>query len=202
MAQDTPSPAEVLAHEFIPGTVHLVDLEGTLRAKHSSTGRKDIVLVPAPSNDSDDPLNILCPRLPAIANVMILLNQKAPEASCAHPRNSCRVLNTRRGLARVEVTVTFHPYVRRRRMVVINMWRECSIKHHITCSKRSGRCSTTKTTFPLQLHILSPALRAGSKISSPLSSTREEYDEKRGPHKEGRFPKIPQTLKNVSGFKS
>jgi hypothetical protein len=94
MAQDTPSPAEALAHEFIPGTVHLVDLEGTLRAKHSSTGRKDIVLVPAPSNDSDDPLNILCPRLPAIANVMILLNQKAPEASCAHLRNSCRVLNT------------------------------------------------------------------------------------------------------------
>ena len=43
--------------EFIPGTVHLVDLEGTLRAKHASGGQRDIVLVPAPSDDPDDPLN-------------------------------------------------------------------------------------------------------------------------------------------------
>jgi len=42
---------------FVPGTVHLVDLEGTMRAKHASKGHKDIVLVPAPSNDPDDPLN-------------------------------------------------------------------------------------------------------------------------------------------------
>ena len=42
---------------FIPGTVHLVDLEGTLLAKHASGGRRDIVLVPAPSDDPDDPLN-------------------------------------------------------------------------------------------------------------------------------------------------
>ncbi|KAK5194043.1 hypothetical protein LTR47_005365 [Exophiala xenobiotica] len=42
---------------FVPGTVHLVDLEGTMHAKHASKGHKDIVLVPAPSNDPDDPLN-------------------------------------------------------------------------------------------------------------------------------------------------
>ncbi|EXJ93353.1 hypothetical protein A1O1_01745 [Capronia coronata CBS 617.96] len=47
----------VEARPFIPGTVHLVDLEGTMRAKHASKGHKDIVLVPAPSNDPDDPLN-------------------------------------------------------------------------------------------------------------------------------------------------
>jgi hypothetical protein len=42
----------------IPGTVHLVDLEGTIRAKHASgTQLKDVVLVPAPSSDPDDPLN-------------------------------------------------------------------------------------------------------------------------------------------------
>jgi hypothetical protein len=42
----------------IPGTVHLVDLEGTIRGKHaSSSGLHDVVLVPAPSSDSDDPLN-------------------------------------------------------------------------------------------------------------------------------------------------
>ena len=43
--------------EQIPGTIHLVDLEGTIQAKHSSSGQRDIVLVPAPSDDPDDPLN-------------------------------------------------------------------------------------------------------------------------------------------------
>ena len=42
----------------IPGTVHLVDLEGIIRAKHASgSNLKDVVLVPAPSADPDDPLN-------------------------------------------------------------------------------------------------------------------------------------------------
>lgn len=42
----------------IPGTVHLVDLEGTMRAAHAScAGQEDVVLVPAPSADPDDPLN-------------------------------------------------------------------------------------------------------------------------------------------------
>lgn len=41
----------------IPGTVHLVDLEGTMHAKHAKGGKKDVVLVPAPSSDPDDPLN-------------------------------------------------------------------------------------------------------------------------------------------------
>lgn len=44
-------------HAHIPGTVHLVDLEGTMHAKHAKGGQKDIVLVPAPSSDPDDPLN-------------------------------------------------------------------------------------------------------------------------------------------------
>ncbi len=43
--------------EEIPGTIHLVDLQGTILAKHSSSGQRDIVLVPAPSDDPDDPLN-------------------------------------------------------------------------------------------------------------------------------------------------
>ena len=42
---------------FVPGTVHLVDLERTLRAKHASGSQNDVVLVPAPSDDPDDPLN-------------------------------------------------------------------------------------------------------------------------------------------------
>ncbi|TAQ88303.1 hypothetical protein B7494_g3391 [Chlorociboria aeruginascens] len=42
----------------IPGTVHLVDLEGIIRAKHASEAQlKDVVLIPAPSGDPDDPLN-------------------------------------------------------------------------------------------------------------------------------------------------
>jgi hypothetical protein len=43
--------------DFIPGTVHLVDLEGTIHARHAAGGKSDIVLVPAPSDHPDDPLN-------------------------------------------------------------------------------------------------------------------------------------------------
>jgi len=39
-----------------PGTVHLVDLDGTIVTKHAS-GEKDIILVPKPSEDPEDPLN-------------------------------------------------------------------------------------------------------------------------------------------------
>lgn len=44
--------------DFVAGTVHLVDLEGVMRAKHASgNGKNDVVLVPAPSSDPNDPLN-------------------------------------------------------------------------------------------------------------------------------------------------
>lgn len=46
-----------LEHDFIPGTVHLVDLEGTMHTRHADGGQRDIVLVPTPSDDPDDPLN-------------------------------------------------------------------------------------------------------------------------------------------------
>lgn len=39
----------------IPGTVHLVDLDHTLHTRHANGG--DIVLVPTPSSDPNDPLN-------------------------------------------------------------------------------------------------------------------------------------------------
>ncbi|KAF2162822.1 hypothetical protein M409DRAFT_68819 [Zasmidium cellare ATCC 36951] len=41
----------------VPGTVHLVDLEGTVQAKHADGSKNDIVLIPAPSSDPEDPLN-------------------------------------------------------------------------------------------------------------------------------------------------
>ncbi|KAI1374735.1 putative MFS transporter [Hypoxylon crocopeplum] len=40
----------------VPGTVHLVDLEHTMVTRHAKD-QKDIVLVPTPSADPDDPLN-------------------------------------------------------------------------------------------------------------------------------------------------
>lgn len=39
-----------------PGTTLIVDLDGTLNATHDAR-QKDVVLVPTPSNDPDDPLN-------------------------------------------------------------------------------------------------------------------------------------------------
>lgn len=59
----------------VPGTVHLIDIDGNVRGKHASGRNTDgmyhvhspiqrcrnwwslVVLVPAPSNDPDDPLN-------------------------------------------------------------------------------------------------------------------------------------------------
>ncbi|KAG4430758.1 hypothetical protein IFR05_013759 [Cadophora sp. M221] len=40
----------------VPGTTHLVDLDGTLHTNHDAR-LKDIVLVPTPSSDPEDPLN-------------------------------------------------------------------------------------------------------------------------------------------------
>ncbi|KAL5358751.1 major facilitator superfamily domain-containing protein [Aspergillus floccosus] len=44
------------SHDAIPGTFTLVDLQHTINTRHSGNN-SDIVLVPAPSDDPDDPLN-------------------------------------------------------------------------------------------------------------------------------------------------
>lgn len=49
--------APTVDKEQVPGTVTLVDLEHVLATRHLDKGDRDIVLVPAPSNDPDDPLN-------------------------------------------------------------------------------------------------------------------------------------------------
>lgn len=49
--------APVLDSSAIPGTVTLVDIEHVLHARHLDSGNGDIVLIPAPSQDPDDPLN-------------------------------------------------------------------------------------------------------------------------------------------------
>lgn len=43
--------------EAIPGTVHLVDAQGSMDSQHAKGMEHDIVLVPAPSAHPDDPLN-------------------------------------------------------------------------------------------------------------------------------------------------
>ncbi|RSL86545.1 hypothetical protein CEP51_002742 [Fusarium floridanum] len=43
--------------DFIPGTIHLVDLDGTMHSRHAQGATRDVVLVPTPSDDPDDPLN-------------------------------------------------------------------------------------------------------------------------------------------------
>jgi hypothetical protein len=43
---------------FPPGTVRLIDTEGTLTASHAEgKNEADIILVPQPSDDPEDPLN-------------------------------------------------------------------------------------------------------------------------------------------------
>jgi hypothetical protein len=43
---------------LIPGTIHQVDLEGTIATEHSVGRLADVVLIPKPSSDPDDPLNV------------------------------------------------------------------------------------------------------------------------------------------------
>nr|POE93282.1 putative mfs-type transporter [Quercus suber] len=42
---------------IVPGTIHLVDVNHTQLEKHSQAPKHDILLVPTPSDDPDDPLN-------------------------------------------------------------------------------------------------------------------------------------------------
>ncbi|EFE40128.1 MFS transporter, putative [Trichophyton verrucosum HKI 0517] len=42
---------------MVPGTVQIVDLKGSLNVKHQEGGKNDIILVPQPTNDPNDPLN-------------------------------------------------------------------------------------------------------------------------------------------------
>ncbi|KAJ9234030.1 hypothetical protein DTO207G8_4075 [Paecilomyces variotii] len=49
--------APTVDRESVPGTVTLVDIEHVLAARHLDRGDQDIILVPTPSDDPDDPLN-------------------------------------------------------------------------------------------------------------------------------------------------
>lgn len=44
-------------NNIVPGTVHLIDVGGDMNARHLEGSKKDIVLVPKPSSDPEDPLN-------------------------------------------------------------------------------------------------------------------------------------------------
>ncbi|CAG9945809.1 unnamed protein product [Clonostachys rosea f. rosea IK726] len=50
------SPEDMANRAPVPGTAHLVDLDHNLQARHSSNDG-DIILIPSPSNDPNDPLN-------------------------------------------------------------------------------------------------------------------------------------------------
>lgn len=55
-----PLAGATVAHDIdeyqVPGTIQLVDLDAHLATRHAR-GHKDIILVPTPSADPDDPLN-------------------------------------------------------------------------------------------------------------------------------------------------
>ncbi|KAI1612551.1 putative MFS transporter [Exophiala viscosa] len=57
-------------NDSVPGTVHLVDLDHSMHTKHAGTG--EIVLVPTPSNDPEDPLN-WAPRRKLLSTICVNL---------------------------------------------------------------------------------------------------------------------------------
>lgn len=62
--------APVIDHTAIPGTLTLVDVDHVMNTHHLAHGDRDIVLVPTPSNDPDDPLN-WSPRRKFLATVCV-----------------------------------------------------------------------------------------------------------------------------------
>jgi hypothetical protein len=56
MANSNHNPSNETDEICTPGTVHLVDLGNTLTAQHARN-RADILLVPVPLQDPEDPLN-------------------------------------------------------------------------------------------------------------------------------------------------
>ncbi|KAF5861923.1 hypothetical protein ETB97_012322 [Aspergillus alliaceus] len=56
--------------DAIPGTFTLLDLEHTLASRHLDRGNSDIVLVPQPSDDPDDPLN-WSPRRKTLSTICV-----------------------------------------------------------------------------------------------------------------------------------
>lgn len=55
---DSQKEPELINERLPPGTVRLIDTEGTLSGTHADgKGQQDIVLLPQPSEDPEDPLN-------------------------------------------------------------------------------------------------------------------------------------------------
>lgn len=52
----TESEASSGDQEIVPGTVHLVDLEGILNVQKDPNSKHNIILVPQPSSNPNDPL--------------------------------------------------------------------------------------------------------------------------------------------------
>jgi hypothetical protein len=57
-------------NDAVPGTIHLLDLDHNMQTKHSGNG--EIVLVPTPSADPEDPLN-WSPRRKLLSTICVNL---------------------------------------------------------------------------------------------------------------------------------
>ena len=62
--------APLIDTDAIPGTFTLVDSDHVVARRHLDGGNSDIVLVPEPSNDPDDPLN-WSPRRKLLSTVCV-----------------------------------------------------------------------------------------------------------------------------------
>jgi hypothetical protein len=60
----------IIDRDAIPGTFTLIDENHVLTTRHLDSGDRDIVLVPEPSDDPDDPLN-WSPRRKLLSTVCV-----------------------------------------------------------------------------------------------------------------------------------
>ena len=80
--------------DSVPGTVHLVDLEHSMHTRHAG-GTGDVVLVPTPSDDPDDPLN-WSPKRKLLSTISVNVYVVFPAA--ISPANTSQIHPVRRYL--------------------------------------------------------------------------------------------------------
>ncbi|KXG51345.1 Major facilitator superfamily domain, general substrate transporter [Penicillium griseofulvum] len=89
--------APVIDSTAIPGTVTLVDVNHDLEARHADHGDRDIVLIPTPSNDPDDPLN-WSPRRKLLSTICVSVYTGFGGIACSVVYSVLRPLSEETGL--------------------------------------------------------------------------------------------------------
>ncbi|KAJ5271432.1 hypothetical protein N7505_007190 [Penicillium chrysogenum] len=89
--------APVIDSTVVPGTVTLVDVDHVMETRHLDRGDRDIVLIPTPSNDPDDPLN-WSPRRKLLSTACVSIYTMFSGIACSVVYSVIKPLHEQTGL--------------------------------------------------------------------------------------------------------